>query len=55
VRPDLPIIVMSAQNTFMTAIRASEAPGAAAPRGRDRARPTIAVSSFRSKGFGRYS
>src|ERR687885_817911 len=24
VRPDLPIIVMSAQNTFMTAIRASE-------------------------------
>src|SRR5271166_2030698 len=23
-RPDLPIIVMSAQNTFMTAIRASE-------------------------------
>ncbi|MEX0859654.1 MAG: response regulator, partial [Cucumibacter sp.] len=24
-RPDLPIIVMSAQNTFMTAIRASEA------------------------------
>src|SRR5690606_13081811 len=24
-RPDLPVIVMSAQNTFMTAIRASEA------------------------------
>ncbi len=24
-RPDLPIVVMSAQNTFMTAIRASEA------------------------------
>ena len=24
IRPDLPIIVMSAQNTFMTAIRASE-------------------------------
>ena len=24
VRPDLPVIVMSAQNTFMTAIRASE-------------------------------
>ena len=24
VRPDLPIVVMSAQNTFMTAIRASE-------------------------------
>ena len=23
-RPDLPIIVMSAQNTFMTAIKASE-------------------------------
>lgn len=24
-RPDLPVVVMSAQNTFMTAIRASEA------------------------------
>src|SRR6201986_368256 len=66
-RPELPVIIMSAQNTFMTAIRASER-GAYEylPKpfdlkelpsivGRALSEPKIEVSSFRSKGLGRYS
>src|SRR5436190_224669 len=54
-RPELPVIIMSAQNTFMTAIRASERgayeslPNPAPARSSWRARCTITASAARAR------